>query len=144
MKTLEQIKSYKSGRTCAIIDARDISRLLQFFKPSEWRNVMGFEPADGVTDENYSVSDFTKEKVLQLMAKDLAFSFEKALSQRGISSSLMFEVMKMWMWVLDDELADFTDYPMYGLPLYKAIALKYSLPNPIGEDDGNESKYGEY
>jgi hypothetical protein len=143
MKTLEQIKSYKSGANCVMLDSRDSGRLLQFFKPSEW-SAMGFKPSDGTTDENYSVTEFTKENVLQSMARDLAFSFQKALSQRGISSSLMFEVMKMWMWVLDDELADFTGYPMYGLPLYKAIALKYSLPNPIGEDDGNESKYGEY
>lgn len=143
MKTLEQIKSYKSGSNCVMIDSRDTGRLLRFFKPSEWE-VMGFKPADGVTDENYSITPYTKEKVMEMIATDLAFSFEKALNQRGISSSLMFEVMKMWMWVLDDELADFTDYAMYGLPLYKAIALKYNLPNPIGEDEGNESKYGEY
>jgi hypothetical protein len=31
------------------------------------------------------------------------------------------------------------DYQMYGLPLFKATALKYGWDNPIGEDSGSES-----
>jgi hypothetical protein len=29
------------------------------------------------------------------------------------------------------------------LPLYKAVALKYGFPNPIGDDAGTEEKYSE-
>jgi hypothetical protein len=32
---------------------------------------------------------------------------------------------------------------MYGLPLFKATALKYGFNNPIGDDLGSEDKYNE-
>ena len=48
------------------------------------------------------------------------------------------------MWVLEDPFQHFDEYAQYGLPLYKAVALKYKLKNPIGKDYGNESKYEEY
>lgn len=75
---------------------------------------------------------------------DIAFAFEKALDKRGISSSLMYEVIKMWLWVLDDDLQHFDEYSMYGFPLFKSVALKYGFPNPIGDDSGRESKYDTY
>lgn len=33
------------------------------------------------------------------------------------------------------------DYGFYGLPLFKATAVKYGWDNPIGEDSGRERKY---
>lgn len=33
------------------------------------------------------------------------------------------------------------DYRFYGLPLFKAMAVKYGWNNPIGEDSGREKKY---
>lgn len=33
------------------------------------------------------------------------------------------------------------DYAFYGLPLFKATAVKYGWDNPIGEDSGREKKY---
>ena len=33
------------------------------------------------------------------------------------------------------------DYRFYGLPLFKATAVKYGWDNPIGEDSGRERKY---
>ena len=85
--------------------------------------------------------EYTEENILQELKSDVAFGFDKALDNRGISSSLMYEVVKMWMWVLDDELMDFDNYSMYGLPLFKAVALKYGFDNPIGDDSGSEDKY---
>lgn len=81
---------------------------------------------------------------MKALASDLEFAFEKALGQRGISASVMNDVIKMWMWVLDDEeLANCEEYAQYGLPLLKKVAVKYGLPNEIGDDYGNESdKYG--
>ena len=32
---------------------------------------------------------------------------------------------------------------MYGLPIFKATAVKYGFENPIGEDTGSEKKYNE-
>jgi len=140
MKTLKQIKTYKSK--CETLDSRDISRLLHFFPPSEWKE-MGFEIREGVDIPEIKTLEYSRENVLEKLKADLDFAFDKALGQRGISSSLMFEVIKMWMWVLDDELQNFPDdnYAQYGLPLFKAVAVKYNLENRIGEDNGDESAY---
>jgi hypothetical protein len=73
--------------------------------------------------------------------EDVEFGFEKALNQRGISSSLMYEVVSMWNWILEEGLEDFDDYAQYGLPLFKATAVKYGFDNPIGDDSGDESHY---
>ena len=35
------------------------------------------------------------------------------------------------------------EYAMYGLPLFKATAVKYGWDNPIGEDTGTEEYYAE-
>lgn len=144
MKTIEQILDYQGGKGCNAIDGRDKSRLASFLTFDQLKRI-GVETKDGVTAEewNKDVEPFTEENVKKYLATDLAFAFEKALNKRGISSGLMFEVIKMWMWVLDDGLADFDEYPMYGLPLYKRVAEKYGLPNPIGADTGSEEKYDE-
>jgi len=73
----------------------------------------------------------------------LKFAFEKALDQRGISASLMYDVISMWNWILEEGLENFEEYPQYGLPLFKATALKYGFENPIGEDNGYEYKYAQ-
>lgn len=40
-------------------------------------------------------------------------------------------------------LEDFDSYAMYGLPLFKATAVKYGFDNPIGDDTGAEDYYEE-
>lgn len=41
-----------------------------------------------------------------------------------------------------DRLLDcYVYYGFYGLPLFKATAVKYGWDNPIGEDSGRERKY---
>ena len=137
MKTLEQIiKNYKSDT----LDGRDLNRIALFLPNSEL-NKLGLS----CDDEKREILPFTREKVMELLEDDLEFAFEKALNQRGLSSACMFEVIKMWNWILDEGLEDWSDddYAMYGLPLYKATALKYGFNNPIGDDSGSESKYGE-
>lgn len=60
-----------------------------------------------------------------------------------ISASLMFECVMMWNYILEEGLEDWDedDYGFYGLPLFKATAVKYGWDNPIGEDSGRERKY---
>jgi len=129
MKTREQIlDAIKNGKKSECLDGRDFSRLCDYFPVEDW-GMMGFSLRDGV--EKPEPKEFTKENILNNLKHDLDFAFEKAIDQRGISSSFMFDVIKMWMWVLDDKLMDFNDYAMYGLPLYKAVAKKYSLENPL-------------
>lgn len=135
MKTLQQVKeSYKSET----IDGRDLSRLIDFFPVEDWEH-FGFKLKDGETA--VAPKEWTKENVLEQLKEDVAFGFKKALNQRGISSSLMYEVVSMWNWVLEEGLENFDDYAQYGLPLFKATAVKYGFDNPIGDDEGNEDKY---
>ena len=143
MKTLEQItKEYKSQT----IDGRDLSRLADFL-PYDMLKSFGFTLQAGVTKEiwNAKVKPFTKENILEQLRSDVDFGFEKALGKRGISSSLMFEVVRMWNWILEEGLEDWDEnnYAMYGLPLFKATALKYGFENPIGDNAGNEEQYNE-
>jgi len=140
MKTLEQVKDQYKSNT---LDGRDLNRLFQFI-PEDQLEDFGL----GIKDEfkgTHVAIEFTKENVLKQLKEDVDFGFEKALNRRGISAGLMFEVVKMWNWVLEEGLEDFSDdnYAMYGLPLFKATAVKYGFDNPIGEDEGNEDEYNE-
>ena len=124
MKTLDQIlRDFKMGESCALIDGRDAYRLARFV-PAERLGELKFLLNK---DATHIAEPLTEENVLRQLKSDLDLAFDKAINQRGISSSLMYEVIKMWMWVLDDPLADSTDYAMYGMPLYKAVAEKYGF-----------------
>jgi len=138
MKTLEQVMvSYKQKA----LDGRDIHRLLDFISEEKWEN-FGYsikEEAKGT----HVPQEWTRENILEQLKHDVSFGFEKALDQRGLSADFMFRVVKMWNWILEEGLEDFSDddYAMYGLPLFKATAVKYGFNNPIGENSGSESQY---
>lgn len=136
MKTLEQIAQLYTSKT---IDGRDLYRLAQFI-PDDMLSRFGLEPNPD-QQGNREVLEFTRENILKQLEKDVDFGFEKALDQRGISSSLMYNVVKMWNWVLEEGLEDFEDYAQYGLPLFKATAVKYDFQNPIDDDYGDEDEY---
>lgn len=151
MRTLDEILSnYKSN----CLDGRDIYRLWAFIPWDVAKNYPDFlntikeeyRNEEAWNSEIYE-KEYTRENIIDQLRSDVAFGFQKALDRRGISSSLMFEVVKMWNWVLneDEELANWSDnnYAMYGLPLFKATAVKYGFPNEIGDDEGNESWYNE-
>lgn len=139
MKTLEQITNDYKSET---IDGRDLNRLSVFMNASQLKH-FGFTLKEGMSEEewNKGIKPFTKENILIQLEKDVAFGFEKALNQRGISSGLMYDVVSMWNWILEEGLEDFKDYAQYGLPLFKATAVKYGFPNEIGDDNGDEAKY---
>jgi len=134
------LEAIEAGKKSECIDGRDYGRLCDFFPVEDWEK-LGFSLKEGGKPQK--AKPFTKQNILKQLKHDLEFAFEKALNQRGISSSCMYEVIKMWMWVLEDPLQHFDEYAMYGLPLYKATALKYGFNNPIGKDYGNEDKYKE-
>ncbi len=132
MKTLEQInKEFKQKA----IDGRDLSRLARFI-PYSYFPCCGIELREETTEEEWNkrVIPFTRENILTQIEKDLAFAFEKALNERGISSALMYDVIRMWNWILEEGLEDFDEYPMYGLPLFEATAEKYGFNNPVKDD----------
>lgn len=138
MKTLQQVKEMYKSKT---IDGRDLSRLMQFIPEAELKD-FGLELKDEYVGTHKYI-ELTKENILIQLEKDVDFGFEKALNQRGISAGLMAEVVQMWNWILEEGLEYFDDYPMYGLPIFKATAVKYGFKNPIGEDSGSEESYNE-
>lgn len=141
MKTLEQVISdYKSQ----CLDGRDFTRLAAFV-PNDQLHLLGLEYQGCLGMAVREVLPFTRENVLAQLKEDVAFAFEKALNRRGISSQFMFECVRMWNWVLEEGLEDwsFDNYAMYGLPLYKATALKYGFPDEIDGHEGNEDYFDE-
>ena len=138
MKTLEQIiESYKSET----LDGRDLNRLAKFVDEVDLPKI-GIELKDEYVG-TWQPVPFTRDNVLAQLKNDVAFGFQKALDQRGISSGLMWGVVSMWNWILEEGLEDFSEgnYAQYGLPLFRATAVKYGFRNPIGDDSGTEDKY---
>lgn len=138
MKTKEEIiADYKSK----CLDSRDLHRLVEYLTVEDC-TAMGLELEEEYV-KTHKAKELTKENILKDLERDLAFAFKKALGQRGLSASFMFEVVQMWNWMLQEGLEDWSDdnYAHYGLPLFKATALKYGLDNPIGDDEGDEQKY---
>lgn len=138
MKTIEDIINDYKSKT---LDGRDLHRLVDFMTAEECEQ-MGLKFVEGHVHEKKK--ELTKENILEQLESDVSFGFEKALNQRGISAGLMFEVVSMWNWVLEDGLEEYDSdngYAQYGLPLFKATAVKYDFENPIGDDAGDEHKY---
>ena len=139
MKTIDQIvASYKSET----LDGRDLNRLIKFV-PEDKLSALGISLKEEFVGK-HQAKEFTREAVLAQLKDDVEFGFEKALNQRGLSAGMMFEVVKMWNWVLEEGLENYDEdggYAQYGLPLFKATAMKYGFDNPIGDDAGDENKY---
>lgn len=144
MKTIEEILSNYEEEWATFIDDRFGARLCQFLTEEQMESI-GFSMKEECKGQHVT-KEWTRENILEQLKDDVEFGFEKALDQRGISSGLMFDVVLKWNKVLEEGLENWDEdhYAMYGLPLFKATAVKYGWDNPIGDDDGDESKYGEY
>ena len=139
MLTQAQVmEAVTGGRKSECLDGRDYLRLTAFFPVSDWA-ALGFRLDPGA--ENPEPRPWTEQGIKEQLATDLDFAFEKALGRRGISAGFMHSVIRMWMWILEDDLQNMHDYAQYGLPLLKAVADKYELPNEIGDDAGDEHCY---
>lgn len=141
MKTLDEIVN-NYDKWSVFIDDRFGARLAQFLTQEQLEKI-GFKWIG--KDPYPEPKEWTRENILSQLEKDVEFGFEKALDKRGISASLMFEVVLRWNRVLEEGLEDYSedDYSMYGLPLFRATAEKYGWENPIGDDSGSEDYYNE-
>lgn len=123
MKTIEQIiENYSDYET--FIDDRFGRRFCDFLTPEQAEMIGWKVDTDGV---KYTPKPWTKENVLEQLKDDVEFGWEKACGERGISSSLMFDVVLKWCRILEDGLEhwDENHYAPYGKPLFKAVATKY-------------------
>lgn len=140
MLTQEQVlEAVRGGREPEAFDGRDYGRLVQFFA-AEHLETFGYKLNDG---KPWEPKPWTEEAVIAQLREDVEFGFEKALNRRGLSANCMAAVVRMWMWILEQADILEVNYPQYGLPILKAVAVRYGLPNPIGNDAGTEHKYSE-
>ncbi len=142
MKTVQQL--IKMDLKSQAIDGRDFHRLAEFLSEKQLKK-FGMELKDDFKGK-HKPKKLTRSAILKRLKGDVSFGFEKALNQRGISSGLQFEVVRMWNLILEDGLEDWNEsnYAQYGLPLFKATAKKYGFDNPIGDDSGSEFKYSSH
>lgn len=136
MKSLEYvINTYVS--TC--IDGRDVVRLGAFVPEEDLKRLA--LTANSESNDPHTPLNWTRDNILEQLRRDVEFGFQKALDQRGISSDAMHSCVMMWNDILEEGLEGVGEYAQYGLPLFKATAVKYGWPNPIGDDSGAEDKY---
>jgi len=160
MLTQEAVLEAVRAKTIAnALDGRDAVRLADFFDVKDWP-ALGVSPkpcdehddcrgskdlarACAMKRVEHTPRPWTREAVLEQLRDDVAFGLEKALGRRGLSASAMHSVVCMWLTVLEDDEIDREDYAQYGLPVFRAVALKYGFQNPIGNDRGDEAHYAE-
>lgn len=140
MLTQNQVlDAIKGGREAQAVDGRDYGRLVEFFPIEHWE-LLGYKLSDGAAPRD--PKPWTEDLILEQLREDVGFGFEKALNKRGASASCMAEVVRMWMWILEEpDPMETEGYAQYGLPILKATALKFGFPNPISSDTGRERKY---
>lgn len=88
------IDNYSSWETP--LDDRFGSRLCQFLTVEQCEKI-GFEIID---PKKHKIKDWNETNVLEQLKKDVEFGWEKACFERGISSSLMVDVIEKWCKVL--------------------------------------------
>lgn len=126
MKPIEEILNNYSYYEVALEDRFGV-RFCDFLTEEQGKQI-GFKCSEGYTWGE--PKEWTEGNILKQLKEDVEFAIEKMKNQRGISSSLMHEVVHSWMKVLEDEeMVELLneDYIDYGLGHMKAVAEKYKI-----------------
>jgi len=122
MKTLDYVLENYSKYGGSFVD-RFGTRLVSFLTKeqilSKWPDIKEEELLD------HKPLEWTEKNILEQLKSDVEFGIEKAMNQRGISSSLMHEVCLAWCDVLDNGIVFEDTYHDYGIKDFKAIAKFY-------------------
>ena len=122
MKTLEYVKTHINEiEQDDFFGKRFTSRFLNLFVPTEEWESYGFEYTG---DGNHVSKEWNEANVLNQLKEDVGFGIYKAQNHRGISASLMYEVVKAWCIVLENGLEN-TPYGYYGDEMFKAVDEYY-------------------
>ena len=134
MKTLEYVKEHIDEiELDDFLDRRWTKRFLDFLPVEEWEN-LGFKLTEGA--EAIEPKAWTEENVLAQLKEDVEFGIEKAEHHRGISASLMNDVIRSWCIVLENGLEN-TEYGWYGDELLKAVDELYGFGLTNGHFDSD-------
>lgn len=109
-----------------LLDNRDLNRLLLYLTYGEAVDIFGSEVTAGWRGWQ-EVRPWDEQTIVEHINSSLEFAFEKALGQRSISSLLMHSVMRMWMWIVQDEelVKGDPNYNDYGLAYLYRVRDKY-------------------
>ena len=124
MKQIKEIlNNYDDYKT--ILEDRFGSRFVTFLTIEEMESIC-IELKDEYKID-WQPQEWNEENVIEQLKEDIEFGIEKAEDERGISSSLMFEVVKSWLKVLEDKetLEYFEHYYDYGLNGFYHARDKY-------------------
>lgn len=124
MKKIKEIlDNYKDYKTP--LEDRFGRRLCDFLTVEEMLKI-GFEFNDDESKQNHKPIEFTYDNVVKQLVKDAEFGKWKAEDERGISSSLMYHVVKSWLKVLCDNGIEINDgYSDYALSFFNNVLNKY-------------------
>lgn len=134
MKFLNEVLDNYNEIYRVLVEDRFGKRLCQFLTIDEMKRI-GFT-IDAKHSATHQPLEWTEENILKQLKEDVEFGYEKAVNQRGISSSLMYMVVLDWCKVLENEFANWTadNYGDYGKPLFIAVANKYGWALPSEQE----------
>ena len=124
LKAVQEDKVGYNREANQMIDSRDYLRLAGYFPASDCGS-FGFRLKEGTDIAAIKILDWNKDTIMSNFKRDLEFAFEKAKNKRGISTSLMFEVINMYLWILEDTQMQEENYTGYALPFYHEVRDKY-------------------
>ena len=126
MLSLEYMKEHlKDIEQDKFLDQKWTKRVLDFLPYEEWEQY-GFKASDDFDPSTYKPKEWTEENLMEQLKEDVDFAIEKAINHRGISASLMNDVLISWCIVLENGLEN-TGYGWYGDKLIRALNEKYNL-----------------
>ena len=127
MKSIEEIlANYKDYATD--LDDRFGRRFCDFLTIEQMASI-GFSYTDKEAEKKHVPKEWTEENIIKQLKEDLDFGWEKCCDQRGISASLMADVVQTWCNVLENGLYDLA-YGYYGDNVFKTVAKKYDVTLP--------------
>ncbi len=103
------------------IDSRFTKRFIKFLPTSEW-DKFGFEY---IGEGEYVPKEWTEENILAQLREDVAFGYEKAIDERGISSELMAMVVNAWCKILQNGLNLDGNDGYYHIKQFTTVAKHY-------------------
>lgn len=123
MKTLEYCKeNWEKVERDHLIDSRWTKRFIDYLPAEEWGKY-GFKFKEGC---EHHPKEWTEENIIEQLKLDVLFGWEKCCDERGISSSLMADVVRSWCDVLENGLVlDDNESGYYSRNQFLVVAKKY-------------------
>jgi len=108
-------------KLCMYIKSKDLQLFGFMLKENE-----NCQKWDKKVEKKWKRKNFIKE-----LKKELGYAFDKMNKKEGLAVALIIELIKMWLWILDDDLWKNEEFEPYGLPFLEKVALKYKFNKEV-------------